>query len=638
MNGPDLAPGLPTRRPVAPETSARPTKALIKVGYGCNDHCSFCHTLDVRHIQGEAVEVHRKIRRAKALGHSMIVLSGGEPTIRPELLAWAKHTAALGLDFGLVTNGRMLSYPKLVAKLLKYRLRYVYLSLHGGTAKIHNLMVRSHAFEETFGAIAQLSGKGLDFSVNCVITKHNVEHLKGVVDALLPYPDVPLKFSMVEPKGGGKSLFDHIIPRVEHVAQRVREAIAYGESLTEGEGSEGVPPRGRWLTHGGIPLCLMRGFEDRYDDLRTHAFDTMTEIGEPDFFPVDDQNKIQPPKCARCSLSGACPGLYIGYNERFGDDELRPVMDQPRSNSFNYTLEASVKDDGPRCRVLDSGLAPWEFGRHLFVKRGDIIERYRSRTRDFSDSEISEVKHERRQIYLDVSTKAAPDDFAKDLVQLKRAHVCTDCPEFRDCTGLFEPVEESVFERDDARVRELVGSLKGRVLDVGCGEGPYSELLGPLVGEGTVDYVGIDPHEQRIAQLGERWPWATLMATTAEDLAARVKSDPEVGRFDHVLVLRSWNHMREPQAFLQALDGLLVPGGTLTLVDNEAFGLARSEEQTGHAEAGPAEFEHYRNDGAEQAQAIVDQLGLPLELLESHAVGPGTSNQWLLRYRWAPGD
>lgn len=620
------------REPVTPEQPVRPTKALIKVGYGCNDHCTFCHTLDVRHIQGEAVEVHHKIRRAKALGHSMVVLSGGEPTIRPELLGWAKHVAALGMDFGLVTNGRMLSYPKLVAKLLRYRLRYVYLSLHGGTAKIHNLMVRSHAFEQTFGAVAQLSGKGLDFSVNCVITKHNVEHLKGVVDALLPYRDVPLKFSMVEPKGGGKSLFDHLIPPVEHVARRVREAIEYGESRTDAED----PPRGRWLSHGGIPLCLMRGFEDRFDDLRTHGFDTMTEIGEPDFFPVDDDNKIQPPKCARCSLSGACPGLYTGYYERFGDDELRPVMDRPRSNSFNYTLEATIADDGPRCAVLTSGLAPWEFGRHLFVKRDDLIERYRTRTRDFSDREIAEIKHQRGQIYMDVSDKAAPDDFARDLVQLRRSSVCEGCPEHADCTGLFEPVADSVFERDDLRVRELVGSLSGRVLDVGCGEGPYSELLEPLVADGTVDYVGIDPHQGRIAALRERWPWARLIATTAERLAADADADPETRRFDHVLVLRSWNHLREPDAFLRALGSLLVPGGTLLLVDNEAFGLARSQEQSQRGESGPADFEHYRNDGSEQAAALVERLGLPLELLEAEAVQPGRSNQWLLRYRFGP--
>ena len=69
------------------------TKALIKVGYACNEHCSFCHTLEVRHIQGSAAEVDQKIRRAAVLGHEMVVLSGGEPTIRPELVHWAGLTA-----------------------------------------------------------------------------------------------------------------------------------------------------------------------------------------------------------------------------------------------------------------------------------------------------------------------------------------------------------------------------------------------------------------------------------------------------------------------------------------------------------------------------------------------------------------
>ena len=621
-----------TPQPRLPE---RPTKALIKVGYGCNDHCSFCHTLDVRHIQGEAVEVHRKIRRAYQLGHSMIVLSGGEPTIRPEIFSWAKHTAALGLDFGLVTNGRMLSYPKVVARLLKHRLRYVYLSLHGGTAKIHNLMVRSKAFEETFGAIEQLSGRGIDFSVNCVITKHNLNHLKGLVDALRPYPDVHFKFSMVEPKGGGKSLFDHIIPRVTDVAEKVREAIDYAEALWEEDhGQKPDFPR-RWVGHGGIPLCLMRGYEDRFDDLRTHGFDTMTEIGEPDFFPVDDQNKVQPPACRGCSLSGACPGLYIGYNERFGDEELRPVADHPRSNSFNYTYEASMPVTRPECAVSATGLAPWEMGRHLFVKRGDIIERYRSRTRDFSDTEIAYVKHEIGQVYLDVSDKDAPTDFAKDLVQLQRAKECSECPEYADCTGLFELSESEVFTRDDARVRELVSQLSGRVLDVGCGEGPYAELLAPLAQSGQLEYLGVDPHEAHIAELRERWPWAELRPTTAEALAQGILDAPDsLAPFDHVLVLRSWNHLHDPVSFLRCLPQLLAPGGQLTIVDNEAFGLARSEVQSERGEGGPALFEHFRNDGASEAQRIVRASEVPLELVEAREVEPGTSNQWLLRYRW----
>jgi len=601
-------------------------KALIKVGYGCNDHCTFCHSLDVRHLEGSAEEIHGKIERAKKLGHTMVVLSGGEPTIRPELTRWAEHVAGLDMDFGLVTNGRMLSYGGLVEQLLRHRLRYVYLSLHGGTARVHDLMVREEAFDQTFRALTNLSGRGVDLTANCVITKHNVDHLKDLVDATMPFEDLLLKFSMVEPKGGANHNFEHLVPRVSLVAERVREAIGHGRRRVEDNGGRG--PR---FAHGALPLCLMAGCEDLYDDLKSHGFWTMVEVGEPDFFPVDDENKVQPAEaCAGCGRSGPCPGLYRVYDERFGSAELRTVTGAPRSNSFNYVYEARVTipaDEPFRCPLLGAwGVTPWDRGRHLMIRNGFRVARFRASSRDFSDAEMATLKHDHGQVYLDLSRKDAPDDFARDLRKLERSAVCLDCHERERCTGLFEPVEVDVFTRDDARIRELVAELDGAVLDVGCGDGPYAALLAPRVEAGNLSYLGLDPDADRIEGLRRRWPWAELRHGRAEDL-----NGADGRRFDHVLVLRSWNHIGVPREAVARMVATLRPGGTLTIVDNVAFGLARTRAQTERGEGSPASFEHYRNDDAAAAHAHVMAHGL--ELLERRDVGPATSNQWLLRYR-----
>jgi SAM-dependent methyltransferase len=369
------------------------------------------------------------------------------------------------------------------------------------------------------------------------------------------------------------------------------------------------------------------GIEDRYDDLKTHQFATMVEIGEADFFPVDDKDKFQPSRCRDCALRGPCPGLFRGYYEARGEAELRPVLERPRSNSFNYVFESLVSNGGDdRCPLLDDGITPWDRGRHLFVKNGARIARFRTTTRDFSDAEIDSIKHERGQIYLDVSKKDAPNDFSRDLVKLARSALCDGCPERERCTGMFEPVWDDVFGRDEAPVLKLIAGLEGDVLDVGCGEGVHEEVFAALEASGRVRYVGIDPDAERLERLRERRHWGELRVGEAEGL-------DDVARFDEILVLRSWNHLRDPRRALAMMCRALRPGGRLTVVDNEAFGLARTVQQTVRAEHSTAAFEHYRNDSASAAHALT--IGLALELIQRVDAGPASSNQWMLRYRSA---
>src|SRR5512134_3930448 len=112
-------------------------KALVKVGYRCNQRCAFCHCLERRDREASRSDVEALIDRAAALGHRMVVLSGGEATLRPELHEWAARVAGRGMELGLVTNASLLDGPTL-DRLAAHRLRYVHLSLHGGTAAVHD--------------------------------------------------------------------------------------------------------------------------------------------------------------------------------------------------------------------------------------------------------------------------------------------------------------------------------------------------------------------------------------------------------------------------------------------------------------------------------------------------------------------
>lgn len=591
-------------------------KALIKVGYACNDHCTFCHTLDVRHIDDTAERVDAKIDRAKRLGYSMVVLSGGEPTIRPELFRWAERVAAHGLDFGLVTNGRLLSYPEVVERLLASRLKYVYLSLHGGTPKVHNSLVRAHAFEESFGGVQRVHGRIPVLTVNCVVTRANVDHLKGIVDLLLPYPELKFKFSMTQPKGGASRAFELVIPDIEYASRKVREALEYAVAK-RGDA------KGPQLGHDGFPLCLLPGFEDLYDDLRTNDFAVMIEVDENDYFPVDDLAKVQTERCQGCSLRGPCPGLFIDYYEAYGDDCLRPRRDLPRSNSYNFIPTKDImRPLGAPCPIKIDGTTPYDRQRTLFLRMKDRMRLFETRTRDFADVELLAIKEDLGQLYIDISRKLAPDDFAKDLRKLRLLDECKTCEARPICTGCYAPIREDIFTRDDEAVHAALRTLEGKVLDIGCGEGPYLTTIAPLAIEKRIEYTGIEPDEESAALLASRHPWANIIALPAEDAPL----DP----IDHVLVLRSYNHLVDPTGVIDRAIFALRPGGTLTIVDNVAFGLVRSREAAERAEQGPSALEHFRNDGPNEAAKRLE--GRPLRLIERRDIGADTSNQWLLRY------
>ena len=596
--------------------SLLPRRALIRVGTTCNNRCTFCHTRSEGPDRDESSRaVEWKIERAADLGHSMVVFSGGEPTLRPELKRWAALCRRRQLPFGLVTNGRMLSYARLVDELCALGLRYAHVSLHGASAEIHEAVVRADAFEQTCAGIANLSGRNVELTVACVVTRENLHGLRALVAHVAELGASRVKFAMPEPKGAALAEFERMVPSAQEVAEAVSEATRFAQqqgSLLE-------------VFHEGIPLCLLPDLQERVVDLRVHGFVTSTNVGEANFHPVDCANKVHPDVCADCGLRGPCPGLYRPYLERRGSDELLPVV-VPRSNSFNYAPRRRLAwAPGSPCPLIADGVTPYDLGRNLFLRDASGMTLYETTSRDFSDAELGEVKRELAQIYVDATDGAASQDLARDLRKLRVIDECRACAQLSDCANCYAPEENDVWARDDAWLRSRLAELQGDVLEVGCGVGRYLGELAPAAEAGRLRYTGIDPDRDALERLSSRWPWARLQAKRAEDYECAP------GSLDHVLLLDSYNHLEQPGPVFSRLVCALRSGGTLLVEDNVVFGLVRTAAQLARAEGGPARFEHFRNHGARQAEQLL--ASQPLRLVKRREVEPDTSNQWVLVYR-----
>ena len=256
------------------------------------------------------------------------------------------------------------------------------------------------------------------------------------------------------------------------------------------------------------------------------------------------------------------------------------------------------------------------------------MRRFETQTRDFSSAELREVKDVDGQIYADISNKRAVDDFAKDLRMLRRSRECGACSRNDACPGCWVPVRENVFEISERALLAQLADLEGTILDVGCGEGRYLHVFESRARDGRVNYLGIDPNAGALALLSSANAWATFHVGTVESVVEEGAGVPE--KVDHILLLRSFNHLANPDDTAAHLVELLRDGGKLIVADNVAFGLVRSHEQAASSETSDARFEHYRNANAAFAHAIFSRHGLTL--IARSDVGPTTSNQWHLAY------
>jgi radical SAM protein with 4Fe4S-binding SPASM domain len=169
--------------------SARPTAPYrldLALTYRCNNDCAHCYNVEGRVLPELSTENWKRvIDKAWQLGIPHIIFTGGEPTLRedlPELISHAEHN---GQITGLNTNGRRLSEPQYVQKLVEAGLDHVQITLESGDAGIHDRMVGlKGAHPQTVRGLKNALASQMYVMTNTTMLRTNVHDIPGTLDFL----------------------------------------------------------------------------------------------------------------------------------------------------------------------------------------------------------------------------------------------------------------------------------------------------------------------------------------------------------------------------------------------------------------------------------------------------------------------
>ena len=183
-----------------------PLALLAELTHRCPLQCPYCSNplALVRADRELATEEWKRVFvEADELGVLQIHLSGGEPTLRPDLPELVAHAAGLGLYTNLITSGVLLDRARLGA-LADAGLDHVQLSVQDAEETNANRIGGHRNGHARKLALAEdVAALGLPLTLNAVVHRQNLDRLGAIVDLALALGAKRLEVAHVQYYGWG---------------------------------------------------------------------------------------------------------------------------------------------------------------------------------------------------------------------------------------------------------------------------------------------------------------------------------------------------------------------------------------------------------------------------------------------------
>ncbi len=174
---------------IAAPTPIRPTRqppgpvVIWNLIRRCNLTCKHCYAISAdRDFPGEltTAEVQTVMDDLKRFGVPVLILSGGEPLLRPDIFEVSARAKAMGFYVGLSTNGTLIDDDN-IASIARAGYDYVGISIDGIGATHDRFRRLDGAFDAALGGVRRCRDAGIKVGLRFTMTLDNAHELPDLV-------------------------------------------------------------------------------------------------------------------------------------------------------------------------------------------------------------------------------------------------------------------------------------------------------------------------------------------------------------------------------------------------------------------------------------------------------------------------
>jgi len=180
----------------------------------CNLQCIHCRSSSGAHSPQDGfstAEAFQLIDTIAEFYPAVLVLSGGEPLLRPDIFDLARRGTDRGLRMCLATNGTLVD-AAVCQRIKAAGIRIVSLSLDGATAAVHdNFRAQPGAFDGAVRAARLFREAGIEFIVNSSFTKRNQGDIAATFRLAKALGATAWYLFMIVPTGRGEDVLSELI-------------------------------------------------------------------------------------------------------------------------------------------------------------------------------------------------------------------------------------------------------------------------------------------------------------------------------------------------------------------------------------------------------------------------------------------